>query len=99
MAVSQVELAQMCLEGTALAKTLLRLQEEADKREAQATRALTLAAERPWDPRALYLAFMSLAALGRINRDELAASARWAVHTAHVRAVAGAVLLGGDEVG
>jgi hypothetical protein len=98
MAVSQVELARMCLEGTALARTLLRLQAEADAREAQATRALTLAAERPWDPCASYLAFVSLAALGVINREELAASARWALHAAHAREVAGAVL-GRYEIG
>jgi hypothetical protein len=94
------ELAQMCLEGTALANALLALQGEADEREADASAALAEAAERPWDAQASYVAFLTLAELGRVNRDELAASARWAVHAAHTRELAEAVLhLEADELG
>jgi hypothetical protein len=83
-----IELANACLEGAALARALLVLQEAADQHEAEAARALAVLADQPYDGQASSAALHSLQELGRINREELTAAANWGVHVARTRVLA-----------
>jgi hypothetical protein len=75
-----LELALTCLEGAALGRSLMVLQEAADDSEARAAAALELAAGRFGDIAAMTSALDAVTAFADAERAELAAAARWAEH-------------------
>jgi hypothetical protein len=83
-----LELALSCLEGAALGRAVMVLQEAADDSEAFAADALAKASEPDAGWTATNVALEATAALARVERAELAASSRWAAHVVQSRELA-----------
>lgn len=83
-----LELALTCLEGASLGRSVMMLQEAADEAETIAIEALAIASEPAATVPAWALALEATASLGRLERAELAASARWAAYAERSRALA-----------
>ena len=83
-----LELALVCFEGAALGRSVMMLQDAADESEVIASSALAVASDPRAGVEAWCLALEAAASLGRIERAELAASARWAAHAERSRGLA-----------
>jgi len=83
-----LELALACLEGAALGRAVMLLQSTADECEEKAAAALFEASRANAGATAPGAALEAAAALARIERAELAAATRWAVHVAQSRELA-----------
>ncbi len=83
-----LELALVCLEGAALGRSVMVLQEAADEFEVVTADALAMASDPRAGVTAWALALESAGSLARVERAELAASARWAEHATHARELA-----------
>jgi hypothetical protein len=96
-----LELALACLEGAALGRAVMILQEAADDSEAQAAAALVTASHSRADVMATSEAIQAAASLARVERAELAAATKWAAHVADSRELArralAVVAAGGGE--
>ena len=83
-----LELALTCLEGAALGKAVMILQEAADDSEALASDALFKATQPGAGVTASRAVLEATASLDRIERAELAAASRWAAHVRQSRELA-----------
>lgn len=83
-----LELALACLEGTALARALMTMQEAADESEARAVEKLTAAADPTAAAGALHDAIDATVSFGRADRAEFATAQRWARHVVESRELA-----------
>lgn len=83
-----LELALVCLEGAALGRSVMMLQESADEYETLSADSLAMASDPRAGVEAWALAFEAARSLARVERAELAASARWAAHAMQSRELA-----------
>jgi hypothetical protein len=83
-----LDLALTCLEGAALGRAVMVLQEAADDSEAAAADALAKASRLGAGAAASKAAIEAAASLARIERAEVAAAGRWAAHLAQSRELA-----------
>jgi hypothetical protein len=83
-----LELALACLEGAALGRAVMALQDAADDSEARAADALDLAAHRAWDIRTMSSALEAVTSFARLEEAELVAASRWAAHVSSTHELA-----------